>query len=322
MKPLQSICPKNSCRVCVRCICCMKDVPQQIETMSRICISAIFQVICAVLFDLPDGANLSASILSATGCPGYLPCNVGTKKQCLLCQQPPAEHKLRHACKDIKDLKALPKDFLKLVCRVGSMGWDAHDFMVLVHGRKHLGQAFVRDHIGESQRLYRQHLQLHVFASETTTPAACTECLAMSVPNSLLPPEVLDDISALQLLRQRELGTLVGHMDAIFNGDALKASTPSTSVEPTVLSPRKLLKNKAGGGGAKAVGKDSSPAQNLNQVPLKPHDAAAGKSSKSDSRPSGPAPQQSGGSVLTSVALLLAYLLLICLLIQHLISLR
>ena len=136
MKPLQSICPKNSCRVCVRCICCMKDVPQQIETMSRICISAIFQVICAVLFDLPDGTNLSASILSATGCPGYLPCNVGTKKQCLLCQQPPAEHKLRHACKDIKDLKALPKDFLKLVCRVGSMGWDAHDFMVLVHWQK------------------------------------------------------------------------------------------------------------------------------------------------------------------------------------------
>ena len=71
-----------------------------------------------------------------------------------------------------------------------------------------------------------------------------------------------------------------------------------------------------------AVGKDSSPAQNLNQVPLKPHDAAAGKSSKSDSRPSGPAPQQSGGSVLTSAALLLAYLLLICFLIQHLISLR
>ena len=320
MKPLHGICPKNSCRVCVRCICCMKDVPQQIETMSRMCISAILQVICAVLFDLPDGANLSASILSATGCPGYLPCNVGTKKQCLLCQQPPAEHTLQHACKEFKDLKALPKDVLKLVCRVGSMGWDAHEFMVLVHGRKHLGQAFVRDHIGESQRLYRQHLQLHVFASETTTPAACTECLAMSVPDSLLPPEVLDDISALQLLRQRELSTLVGHMDAIFNGDALKASTPSTSVEPTVLSPRN--KSKAGGGGAKALGKDSSPAQNLNQVPLKPHDAAVAKSSKSDSRPSGPAPQRFGGSVLTSSALLLAFLLLICLLIQHLLSLR
>jgi hypothetical protein len=113
-------------------------------------------------------------------------------------------------------------------------------------------------------------------------------------------------------------------MDAIFNGDALKASMPSTSVEPTDLSPRN--KSKAGGGGAKAVGKavgkDSPPAQNLNQVPHKPQDAAAGKSSKSDSRPSGPARQQAGGSVVMSVALLLAYLLLICLLIQHLISLR
>jgi hypothetical protein len=288
------------------------------------CISAIFQEICAVLFDLPDGTNLSASILSATGCPGYLPCNVGSKKQCLLCQQLPAEHKLRHACKEFEDLKALPEDFLKLLCRVGSIGWDSHDFMVLVHGRKHLGHAFVRDHIADSQRLYRQHLQLHVFAAETTTPVACAECLAMSVPNSLLPPEVLGDISALQLLRKRELDTLVGHMDAIFNGDALKASMPSTSVEPTDLSPRN--KSKAGGGGAKAVGKavgkDSPPAQNLNQVPHKPQDAAAGKSSKSDSRPSGPARQQAGGSVVMSVALLLAYLLLICLLIQHLISLR
>jgi hypothetical protein len=255
-------------------LCCMKDVPQQIETMSRMCISAIFQVICAVLFDLPDGTNLSASILSATGCPGYLPCNVGTKKQCLLCQQPPAEHKLRHACKKIEDLKALPEDFLKLFCRVGSIGWDSHDFMVLVHGRQHLGRAFAREHIVESQLLYRQHLQLHVFASETTTPVACTECpecLAMSVPDSLLPPKVLDDISALQLLRQRELGTLVGHMDAIFNGDALKSSTPLTSVE--VLSPRNG--NKAGGGGAKAVGKNFPPAKNLNQHQLLPSNPPA-----------------------------------------------
>jgi hypothetical protein len=241
-------------------LCCMRDVPQRIAEITRQCTSAVFQVLCAVLFDVPDGVDLSASILSAPGCPGYLPCNVGTKKQCatvcLLCQHPPAEHKLQHACKEFEDLKALPEDFLKLICRVGSIGWKSHDFMFLIHGREHLGQAFASNQIEESQRLYRQHLQLHVFASEADSPMACTECAAMSVRDSQLPPAVLADISALQRLRQTELRTLIGHMDAIFNGDALKSPTPAAPANTAALvSPPN--EEKTGRGGAKAV--DKSP---------------------------------------------------------------
>ena len=217
-------------------LCCMKDVPLPVAAMSQKCTSAVFQVLCSMLFDLPADLDLNASLLSAPDCPGYLPCNVGTKKDskivCLQCRRPSIDHALQHTGKEVQDLSAMPEEYLKLVCRVGSIGWASHDFMKLVHGTGHLGKSFSSHHVEETRQLYRQHIQQHVFSSEATNAPACSECLAMSVPDHQLPPAVAADISSLQQLRRAELVALVSHMDALFNGASPKLPATNAPLSP------------------------------------------------------------------------------------------
>jgi hypothetical protein len=55
--------------------------------------------------------------------------------------------------------------FMRLVCRVGSMGWDSHEYMTLVHSESHLSGQFNKDNIEAKQQSFRQHLCLNIFGA-------------------------------------------------------------------------------------------------------------------------------------------------------------
>jgi len=81
---------------------------------------------------------------------------------CLTCSRDVSEHPLPQR----NPSGAAADDFLVELCRVGSVGWQSHDFMEAVYGkdkkgrpRTHLGKKFTAKHIDESHRLYEQHVR-------------------------------------------------------------------------------------------------------------------------------------------------------------------
>jgi hypothetical protein len=220
-------------------LCWMQTkVPECIRKISESCALAIFNVLCALLFDLPADTILGSSLLCASNCRGFLPCNIGTERQrnfvCVMCRRPACEHVLQHTGKPLRDM---PVEFLKLICRVGSIGWAPHEFMKIIHGTENLGRKFAEEFIVHSQHLYRQHLQLHVFTQDTPIAEGCKHCSLMTVLDDELPPEVVAANSKLQQQRSAELSEFLSRMGSFFCGGSasLESTTRSSSLSP--LSP-------------------------------------------------------------------------------------
>jgi hypothetical protein len=164
---------------------------------------------------------------TATPCSGYVPRPGG--EICLQCEQPDDCHVLKHDCQRCDTDSEM--QFMRVACRVGSMGWDSHALMQLVHGVRHLGSyvvsGFTESTVASSQSSYRQHLQQHIFGAHPTHRdfVPCDICSSTSLALDSLPPIVRDEVQRLQQERHVEFAGLIGAVDSlIFHDDECFAS--------------------------------------------------------------------------------------------------
>jgi hypothetical protein len=201
------------------------------KAASRSCVSAVFRVLCAIPFGMEHDAVVRQEGLNsmmfrsqtATPCSGYVPRSGG--QSCLWCEQPDDCHVLKHDCQrcDADD----EIQFMRVACRVGSMGWDSHSLMQLVHGVTHLGSnvvecrvvsGFLEPTVGLSQSSYRQHLHQHIFGAHPSGRdfVACDLCASKSLALDSLPQIVRDEVQRLQRERRDEFQGLIDAIDGYF----------------------------------------------------------------------------------------------------------
>jgi hypothetical protein len=226
--------PENFCNsfprfVCfMHSLCCVKDVDGDIRKASLACVSAVFRALCASVFGLQDEVDLDEGInsimltCSSSMCTGYFPRSDSLLPSgggaCLCCNQPHAEHLLRHTGRVSQGNSDAELQFMRLVCRVGSMGWDSHSYMNLVHGDGHLGGQFNKDNVGPKQSSFSQHLCLNIFGAYPSgdDPATCELCRSQSLVERELPEGVQREVQYLRQERAKELLGLVAAVDAHF----------------------------------------------------------------------------------------------------------
>ena len=200
---------------------CTDKVDSGIQEASRACLCSVFRVLCATPFAMEDDEYVRREGLncilfrSSTGtpCAGFAPLSQGDL--CMCCQQPQACHVLKYNGRGDSSTEI---QFLRVACRVGSMGWDSHPLMQLVHGSKHLGSSFDERSVAASQSSYRQHLQHHVFAAHPSRSdaAACDMCARKSLEVESLPQVVRDEVERLQQQRRAECQAVIDVIDRCF----------------------------------------------------------------------------------------------------------
>jgi GTPase SAR1 family protein len=205
-------------------LCCANGIHANVRAASRACLAAAFRVLCATPFGLDDdecvrrdGLN-SVLFRSSTAvpCDGYVPCSGGGI--CLCCGQSHECHTLKYSGRWDSEGEVM---FMRVACRVGSMGWDSHPLMELVHGTAHLGgfRGFSPDNIDAAQASYRQHLRLHIFG-EHPAPSdfeACEPCRRKSLAPDAIPQVVLDEVNRLQRERKDQFQGLINAIDRHFD---------------------------------------------------------------------------------------------------------
>jgi hypothetical protein len=213
-------------------VCCVDSVEpelfQKIRVASLQFIRDVFKVICAAVFDLDDalleqlqGGSISHILLTCEtnrDCEGYLPRT--DSKACMSCDKSGGDHvlrfKLNHADCRVDAYNSSSAEshpdvssfiFSKLVCRVGCMGWDSHDYMKLVHGSTHLGEEFHPDFIEKTRESYRKHLSPEV---------TCDSCLKCSIPIDALREHLRNEVELLNGQCRKELESFVIKLKANF----------------------------------------------------------------------------------------------------------
>jgi hypothetical protein len=203
-------------------LCCANGISASITAASRSCVSAVFAVLCATPFGMLDDALVQRqglnSILfrskTATPCSGYVPRSGGSN--CFVCEQPGHCHVLKH---DRQGETVEQTQFMRVACRVGSMGWRSHRLMQLVHGTTHLGAAFDESGVATSQQSYRQHLRQHVFGAHPSGSdgVACEQCARKCLALDSLPQIVVEEVRRLQQERRAAFQSLIDAIDLHFS---------------------------------------------------------------------------------------------------------
>lgn len=235
-------------------LCCANGIDSGVQAAARSCTSAVFRVLCAVVFGMEDDAyvrheGLNSIIFrsqTAMPCSGYVPHSGG--ESCLCCEQPDDCHVLKHDCQRCDTDNEI--QFMRVACRVGSMGWDSHALMKLVHGNTHLG-SFRVSAIASSQLSYRQHLYQHIFGAHPTGRhfSPCDICSSKSLALDSLPVIVREEVQRLQQERREEFACMIDAVDSLFHHDGSPvpesfsiphdmASHPNAGATDALVSPR------------------------------------------------------------------------------------
>ena len=209
-------------------VCCVESIDENIRRACLTCVSAVFRVLCASVFGLQDedalaeGVNRIMFKCSSALCSGYLPRSDSLLPSggtaCMCCDRPHADHLLQHTGLATQGGSDAELQFMRLVCRVGSMGWDSHKYMTLVHGESHLSGQFNKDNIEAKQQSFRQHLCLNIFGTHPsgTDPAPCEQCQHKSLVEHELPDIVQLELEHMRKERASELLGLVAVADGHF----------------------------------------------------------------------------------------------------------
>jgi hypothetical protein len=222
-------------------------------------LNLIQHALCVLLLGCdPAYCAPQSMLLSTTECPCFLPLvgcegNAGDKQKkigkcaitrCFHCGRDGTLHALRQH----RPSSPPPLDFLVELCRVGSVGWEAHAYMEAVHGRTHLGVEFTAAHISESHRLYEQYLSALLFGTAVDS-ARYLEMTAPAVPAvtvyAITDGKTRDgQMLPLLELRRAEFDRVCGHIQVLIEApaDASAAGTPTAPASSAVAA--------AGGGRA------------------------------------------------------------------------
>jgi hypothetical protein len=236
----------------LNCLCCANGMDAgtiylDMKAASRSCISAVFRVLCAIPFGMEHDAVVRQEGLNsmmfrsqtATPCSGYVPRSGG--KICLQCEQPDNCHVLKHDCQRCDTDNEM--QFMRVACRVGSMGWDSHPLMQLVHDVRHLGSnvaesavvsGFLESTVASSQSSYRQHLHQHIFGAHPFRRdfVLCDLCASKSLVLDSLPQIVRDEVQRLQQERRDEFQGFIDAIDGYFAPKCPPANTGGAHAGP------------------------------------------------------------------------------------------
>jgi hypothetical protein len=190
---------------------------------------------------------------TATPCSGYVPRPGG--EMCLQCEQPDDCHVLKHDCQRCDTVSEM--QFMRVACRVGSMGWDSHPLMQLVHGVKHLGSnvaesgvvsGFLESTVALSQLSYRQHLHQHIFGANPAPRdfVPCQICANKSLALDSLPQVVRDEVERLQRERREEFQGFIGAIDGHFAPKSPPANTDGSVPAESIARPQTQLQQQQG----------------------------------------------------------------------------
>ncbi len=212
----------------MNCLCCVENVDGKIRKASLTCVSVVFRVLCASVFGLQDedvvaeGINCIMFICSTSLCAGYIPRSDSLLPtfgiSCMCCDRPHADHLFKHSGLATHGSSGSELQFMRLVCRVGSIGWDSHYYMSLVRSESRLSGQFNKYNIESKQQSFRQHLCLNIFGTHPSGigPAPCELCRNKSLVEHELPEIVRLELEYLRKERASELLGLVSAVDCHF----------------------------------------------------------------------------------------------------------
>ena len=245
----------------LNCLCCANGIDAAIKAAARSCVSAVFRVLCAIPFGMEDDADVRHEGLNsmlfrsntATPCSGYVPRPGG--EMCLQCEQPDDCHVLKHDCQRCDTDNET--QFMRVACRVGSMGWDSHPLMQLVHGVRHLGSnvaesgvvsGFLESTVALSQLSYRQHLHQHIFGANPARRdfVPCDLCASKSLALDSLPQIVRDEVERLQRERREEFQGFIGAIDGHFAPKSPPANTDGSVPAESIARPQTQVQQQQG----------------------------------------------------------------------------
>ena len=146
--------------------------------------------------------------------------------------------------------------FLVELCRVGSVGWQSHDFMEAVYGRTHLGVNFTKENVGESHRLYEQHLSALLYGGAVDSER-CRDLTVATLPD--IKVFAMTDGKAKEgrmevLLEQRraEMNRLCEHIALLIGASSSPAPASGPLTPPAAAASGSPFAAVAGGGQATA----------------------------------------------------------------------
>ncbi len=130
---------------------------------------------------------------------------------CVNCSRPAAAHTLRFSHDDLQSQDKDEKvEFVRALCRIGSIGWHSHRFMAAVHSERSGNlAAFSRKACEESLKKYDEHMSFNCL-SDVAAAASCQQCKPYSLKKccKLLPhyaAAITEEANALKAARREEL---------------------------------------------------------------------------------------------------------------------
>ncbi len=122
------------------------------------CVLALLQhALCVILLGCdPSLSSPHRTLFASPDCSCFLPlAGANSSARCFTCGRDPIVHVFPQVVGVASD------EFLLELCRVGSVGWDPHQFMKAVHQRPHLGvrtgAAYSEADVLQSQALFEEH---------------------------------------------------------------------------------------------------------------------------------------------------------------------
>ena len=200
---------------------------QRADELKQAAASALLLVqhaLCVLLLGCdPSFPAPQRTLLAHRECDCFLPLVRGNTKRCSTCGRHSEDHELPPCS------SSTPTEFLVELCRVGSVGWQSHDFMEAVFGkdkqgrpRTHLGEQFAAEHIDESHRLYEQHVRPLLEDIPSVDPNPSRESIV--TPDEIT---VHDGREMKPLLQMRR-----GEFDRFCSLISLLTGTPISSLQP------------------------------------------------------------------------------------------
>jgi hypothetical protein len=195
-------------------------------------ISTAQHALCNMLFGY-SGISCSAPphqlLFASADCPRGLVCltvpdNPKSKDSpltwtgvaCANCGRPAEHHALAVSLEKLRESPGMDyAQFLRALCRVGSIGWHPHHFMAAVHSERRGNLAsFTAEACVASLLEYDRHIKCHCFCAANSTPTSCEKCKQYSLKKccKTLPhytEAITAEVISLQKSRRDELEHVV-----------------------------------------------------------------------------------------------------------------
>ena len=199
-------------------------------------ISAVQHALCSIFFKYSSSlGSVAPQQLLFKDCPNGLLCatELINKKsedklhwmdvRCVTCGRLVEDHVLRFSHAELQSPGQEQEQFVRALCRIGSIGWHSHEFMRFVHEFPNLAILSEKS-CAESLKMYGDHISSSCL-SDASAATSCKKCKPYSLKKCcealpLYAPAITEEANALKASRREELQRVIS---------TLSGSQPRTS---------------------------------------------------------------------------------------------